>query len=196
MSATEDFGHPYEWVVDPRIASLIRRKACQLARQRRFGQSDRSDIEQELYLALVQRADRYDPSRGQPLTYAAQIIESKAASLARKAGAQKRGDSPISLNQVIASNEDRPVILADLLEESEGWRHTGQRRDDETDARQLRLDVREANRPLAKPLRKLAAVLSFVRPFSAAKVLGISRRQVALGIAKLRSHYEEYGLHQ
>jgi RNA polymerase sigma-70 factor, ECF subfamily len=192
-SAVDALGR--NWILDPKVSQLIRRKSRQLTNQLGFSRSDRADIEQELNLELVRKAKRFDPARAQAVTFAKQIIESKAASLIRAVRAKKRGCHCVtaSLNTLVADGEGRVLQLADMIDSSAGRRHTGQRLPAEAESSQLQIDLGEANQSLAPELREMVALLRLVPVFTAAKVLSISRREAAARVAKLRAHFEARG---
>ena len=80
-----------DWLLDVRIAALIKRKAIELSRHKGFSRSDREDIEQDLRLHLHRMWTRYDPARSEPHTFATRIINNKAASMVRLTCNQKAG---------------------------------------------------------------------------------------------------------
>jgi hypothetical protein len=183
------------WILEEPIASLISHVANKLSRSPGFSRSDRPDIEQELRLHLWRKAHKYNAARSKVTTFAKRLIENKAASLARKAAAQKRTFrcNGASLNEPVF-HDGRTVEQGDTLESAAGRRHTGQRVRSESEKSQLKLDVAEANSTLPPPVRLLAALMSHVPQFAAGQVLGMSRRQTARHMAELKAAYEARGL--
>jgi DNA-directed RNA polymerase specialized sigma24 family protein len=184
-----------DWILDPKISSLIRHKARRLARSGGFSRSDQADIEQELAIHLMSKSGSFDPNRAQAATFASRLIENRARSMHRAALMQKRDARRcVSLNAPTFNKRGKATTLAECVDASVGRRHTGQRVRSELDARQLKFDVTEATKDLDSSLRDMAALLSHVSPFAAAEVMGISRRQAAEYVGALRESYLERGL--
>jgi RNA polymerase sigma-70 factor (ECF subfamily) len=183
-----------DWVINPRIASLIRYKALTLSRSPGFSRSDRSDIEQDLQLLLLRKAKHFDPNRASQITFASRIIENKAKSMQRTVRRKKRDfRRSVSLDAEIYNGKARPTTLAQVVDEATGRRHTGERQKSQAELHQLKLDVSAANESLSPLQRDLAALLCYVSQFAAAGVLGISRREAARQCNALRDHYEALG---
>ena len=183
------------WETDLEISKLIRSEARKLSRQKCFRPSDVEDLEQEFRLVLVKKAHKYDSSRGKFQAFAATVIKSKAASLVRAAKAEKRAGSSatVSLNDKVAG-EEGTVELASLLEERLARRHTGQQALGDDELVDLKDGLRFASTCLPTDLKTLAAVLGHTNQLGAAQVLGVSRREVAKGIAALHECFEAVGL--
>ena len=183
------------WILDPRIASLIRYKARKLSRSAGFSRSDQTDIEQEFRVHLLDKAAKFDAQRSQLYTFSARVINNKARSL-RRAGKQQRRDwrRQESIYDRTIDQRGKPIPLIETIVESHGRKHTGQRVLTAAELAQLRLDIDQANRELTPSLREMAAVLCHVNPFAAAEVIGISRRQAALNMITLRECYEKRGM--
>lgn len=184
-----------EWILDEKISSLIRKKASVLARTSVFVGKDPDDIKQDLTVHLLQKAKLFDPTRSQPATFAARLIRNRVKSMVRAARVQKRdARSDVSLDAPIACVSDGPISPAECIDESMGRRHTGQRLPTDTELVQLKLDVEEANKNLCPKLREMAALLSHVKPFAAAQVMGISRQRATQHVEALRECYAARGL--
>lgn len=74
---------PQPALVDPDgyANRLVRHWARRLVRELRLPATDLADVEQELWLDLVIRWPGYDARRASPKTFAARIVESRAATL-------------------------------------------------------------------------------------------------------------------
>jgi RNA polymerase sigma factor (sigma-70 family) len=183
------------WILEDDISALIRRLAQKLCRSRGFTASAQEDVEQDFRLLLLRKAALFDANRAKPITFAERIIKNYAISLARAARSQKRGRGRAeSIFDTVEVEHGRIEELVHSLDESAGRRHTGQRQRDFHEAKSLKLDVEAANESLSKPLRDVAALMSHVSQFATAKVLGISRRQLAIHVEVLRDIYEKRGL--
>jgi RNA polymerase sigma-70 factor, ECF subfamily len=187
---------PEDWLLNDQVSSLIRHVAHALSRSTGFSASDREDIEQEIRIDLLKKVTKFDPSRSSPCTFAARVIQSNKKSMRRAIRRQKRdATDQVSIDAIMDDGRGgNPTTLAQTIEESDGRRHTGQRMPNATELHQLKLDVAEANINLPAELRQMAALLSHVRPFVAAHVMGVSRRSVAQFMETLRECYEARGL--
>ena len=63
---------------------LVRHWARRLVRELRLPAADLPDVEQELWLGLVARWPRYDAQRASPRTFAARVVERRAATLRQR----------------------------------------------------------------------------------------------------------------
>ena len=71
-------------VVSEYARTTIRVKAGQLVRQPGFSRSDLEDVEQELIVHLLSKAQQFDPDRGSLNTFIFRVIDSGVAMLVRK----------------------------------------------------------------------------------------------------------------
>lgn len=81
---------PAEQPFDKRTAALIRLKVRKLVGRYGFKRDDEPDLRQELAMHVVKGLKGHDPTRSSERTFAARIIESKVASIVRRASAAKR----------------------------------------------------------------------------------------------------------
>lgn len=72
--------------IDDYAGRLVRHWARRLVRELRLPSTDLPDLEQEFWLDLVARWPRYDAERSSPKTFAARLVERRAATLRRKFG--------------------------------------------------------------------------------------------------------------
>jgi len=89
-------GKPF--VVTEYAKALVQAKARQLCR-RNFSPSEREDIEQDLWLAVLQQAERFHPARASLETFLDRVVSRAAAMLLRSRKRHKRagGVQPLSL---------------------------------------------------------------------------------------------------
>ena len=92
---------PPQGGLDPYALKHIRFKARQLAGQAGFGAGERKDLEQELFLDLLQRLPQYDPDRARRTTFISRVVAN------RRTGAVSR---PWEERQALA------IDLAELME--------------------------------------------------------------------------------
>ncbi len=178
------------------VSRLIRHKARQLVRRPGFSRSDRSDIEQELAIELVQKFDQFDPERARETTFIARVIESKVVTLVRARHAEKRHfrRNGKSLNETVSDGDGGTVERAQTLGAATAKRHTGQAPRSEEEVARLKLDIDKVLDTLPADLRKLAEMLTEMSEYAVSRQLGTSRRQVAKDVARLRTLFEDVGL--
>src|SRR5208283_5417889 len=97
---------------------VVRFKAGQLVGKAGLTKSDREDLEQELTLDLMRRAQKYDPKRAGRKTFAARIVERRAATILRgrlSPTRDVRREGP-SLNETIAGEDGCQVERITLID--------------------------------------------------------------------------------
>ena len=70
---------PRQGGIDPYAVQHIRFKARQLAGQAGFGAGERKDLEQELFLDLLQRLPQYDPERARRTTFISRVVANRVS---------------------------------------------------------------------------------------------------------------------
>ena len=175
--------------------SLIKFKARQLSRKPGFSRSDEEDVSQELTAHLLTQAGLYDPKRGSANTFADRVIKSAIAMLLRDRRRQKRaaGFTAQSLEQTYVRQDQGIASLRDVLGLADLYRRTGAGDDDERRAETVAAVI-EAFQSLPPDLQDLCRRLIDGTAASAARELGISRRQFRNAIERVRHHFEASGL--
>lgn len=92
---------------NPFVRGIIRRKMHLLAKYIDWTGYTAEDIEQELFLVLLQSLEGYDSQHSSHANvFITTVIERAAAGILRKRNAQKRGDPTASLDQLMAEIGD------------------------------------------------------------------------------------------
>jgi len=184
------------FALDPAIANLVRLKAREVTHLPGFSRSDQPDIEQELFLHLLQKFACYDPARAKATTFASRVLDNRATSIVRAVRARKRaGAGPVvELDRPYGLSGVKLICRVNALADADARRHIGARNHIPAECSQVKLDVASVCRDLPTPLRKLAALLGYVSPFAAGQILGFSRRQTRAYMAALRQAFEARGL--
>jgi RNA polymerase sigma factor (sigma-70 family) len=177
--------------------SLVKFKARQLARQCGFGPSERDDLEQELWLALVSQADRYDPERASLDTFIDRVVNTAAGMPARSRSRLKRapGDGALSLETTkvpIRGQVQKP--LARFLCDADLTRRTGTVPTDEVALRENAEAIAHALAAMPGPMRDVCRLVMRGSISSAARRLRTSRRRVRGLLRAARPYFEEAGL--
>ena len=176
----------------------IRVKARQLCRRADFDQSEREDIEQELWLHLLTQAKRFDPERSSLRTFIDRMVNSAAALLVRHREYESRADGfhLQSLDAFVPAEGGQPKSLRSSLTPEDGARRTF------TSPPQSDLDVIENHEALyaalatmPEPLRALCRrLMEGASPTALARELGISRRRVRRLVDEAGGYLRRAGL--
>src|SRR5690606_18928212 len=91
-----------EFILTEYAQNLIEFKARQLSRRWDFSQSDREEIQQELWLAVVDQAERFDSERASLDTFIDRVVNTAVRGILRNRERQKRanGFQAVSLDAV------------------------------------------------------------------------------------------------
>ena len=184
-----------EAVLTDYAKSLIRFKARQLARRSGFSRSDEDDLEQELWLALLDKADQFDPQRASLDTFIDRVVNTSIRMILRERNRQKRanGFRAASLGGTISQKGGRPEPLSATLGEADRCRHTGRVPNDDV-ARKERGDaVDHALEAMPGDLRDICRRVMGGSIASAARELQTSRRQIRNALAESRPWLERAG---
>ncbi|MCK6486244.1 MAG: hypothetical protein L6R00_19150 [Phycisphaerae bacterium] len=171
--------------------SLIKYKVRQLSTQRGFVRSEEEDLRQELTIRALAVLHRFDPNRAGFNTFIARVVESAAAMIVRERRRLKRGGGtrPVSLEAEAHGPEGQPSTLRQRLTPLDAGRRLGL-----VPAVPIPTDaLDEAIDGLPEDLKPLCHELMSGTPYSAARRLGRSRRQIANDIARIRPHLEQAG---
>ncbi len=175
--------------------TLIRVKACQLARRAEFRSSDRHDIEQDLWVYLLSQAERFDPSRASINTFIARIIDTGVAMLVRQQ--QRRSRLPDaeaqSLDMPVDGRTRTAKTVADTLSVADVDRRTGRVSKTVFEAIEDNDAWQQAWRMLSPDQRAICGHVANGNPTRAARALGLSRRQLSGSLDAIRARLEEAG---
>ena len=184
-----------EAVLTDYAKSLIRFKARQLARRSGFSRSDEEDLEQELWLALIDKADQFDPQRASLDTFIDRVVNTSIRMILRERRRQKRanGFRAASLSGTIAQKSGRSESLGATLGEADRCRHTGSVPNDDMARRERDDAVDHALGGMPEHLRDVCRRVMGGSISSAARELGTSRRQIRNALAESRLWLERAG---
>jgi RNA polymerase sigma-70 factor (ECF subfamily) len=177
---------------------FIRHQACQLVQRAGLPASDRSDLEQELWLDLLKRWPRFDAGRAGGRTFAARLVRHQAIKILsrQREVAANPARSVSSLHDVVAHEDGRPVPLVHAVDEETQARRIGGRPRLSQDLFELRSDVRQVVARLPVELRDVCDRLTRCSVSQAACELGITRASFYRRLAKVRSHLSRAGLRE
>lgn len=181
-----------QWMQTPNqqyAARLIKYKAQRLCHRTGFTLSDCGNIQQALWLDLIERLPRFDPQKAQLNTFIARVVERKIVSIIRHRMAEKR--SPVreecSLNDPVLDCDGRTVDRHQVISEASS---VPQR------LRELERDVADVLARMSELQRTIALGLVTGTVNSVANELGVPRSAVERHIAEMRRVFEDAGLRE
>lgn len=171
--------------------TLIKHKARQLARQRGFNRHEEEDLQAELMLRVLAGLPRFDASRGELDAFVRVVVETAAAMIARERTRLKRGGGTraVSLDQTAPVHDDAPT-LTDRLTPLDLGRRLGL----VPTALRSSSTVESVIASLSDRDQAVCRELMNGTPASAARNLGISRRDVRAAIERIRLAFEHADL--
>lgn len=180
------------------IKTLLRTKSHQLARQARFRDSERPDLEQDLLAHVLKQAHHYDPSRASVNTFIDRVVASAFAMMVRSRRRLKRaaGFGAVSLDNTFVGRERDGLRtpLSHVVQEGHLPCHGGTRPPDDQERIDLAFDVARAMESLTPRQREIARRLASDSEAAVARKMGISRRRVRQAVEAIREHFERAGL--
>ena len=190
MSQGKDF------IVTESTKALIQAKAGQLCRRREFSPSEREDIEQELWLAVLQHAERFDPARASLETFLDRVVSRAVAVLLRSRKRRKRGNGmqPLSLESDFTTTGEGLKPLSDTISSEDVARRLGTQSVDPMARLEETEAVESALARMPERLRYICRRLMTGTVASVARELDISRHQVRKAVDEVRPYLEEAGL--
>jgi RNA polymerase sigma factor (sigma-70 family) len=185
-----------ELVLTPYAKTLVRVKARQLSRRLDFGRSEREEIQQELWLAVISQADNFDPERGSLDTFIDRVVKTAAAMMVRDRERQKRAEGfhASSLDMAAEGSEDSEVTLAEQLTEDDHYRRLGTERPDPQAEREQAEAIEAALCSMPPEMGAICRRVMQGSALSAANELQTSRRQVRKALVAAREFLESAGI--
>ena len=183
-----------EFVLTDYAQKLIEFKARQLSRRPGAGRPDRDEIRQELWLAVINQADRFDPSRASLDTFIDRVVNSAAAVIVRGQERRKRANGLHLVSLDVPDGDDRSNQPrgAKLSDDDQCRRLGTQRRDAVADREQAEA-VASALSHMPPEVSDVCRRVMGSSILSAAKELGTSRRQVRNALAAAEPFLAEAG---
>lgn len=159
--------------LDPEVANLISLKANLLAKKPGFTASDASDIEQHLYVLLVEKGKKLLAHTASQKTVFNRSLDNAARNLLKHRFRKKRD---------VRRKRDLDEA-AELIAQ----------RDGDLDPINLQIDVDEAMKTLPIALQSLARELMLSTPTDAARELKLTRGQMRHQMKLIARHFQSCG---
>lgn len=177
---------------------LIRVKAKRMRGKAGIRPSDLEDVEQALWLHLLQQAAKFDASRGSVNTFIDRVVESGAKMLLRERKRLKRAPGFViqSLEAVIECESGCPKPLSEFISSADVDRRTGAAGQSEADQRETAEAIAAVIDALPTALREVCQLIMAGQIKDAKAVLGNSRRRFAAAKAALQEILRSAGFDQ
>ncbi len=189
-------GHDdYEEKLDRFTRGIIRRKINQLIGRAGFTRQDRDDLEQDLFLRVLQSLPSFDSNHGHRNKFITAVVERHVANILRNKRAEKRDHRRIgSLNVMVSIGEDEATELAETIGQRELDARRGRHPRSHEELAQLAQDVVEVIAKLPKELQDLAERMKTQNVAEIARDMGIPRTTLHESVRRLRQRFENTGL--
>lgn len=178
--------------------TLIRVKARQLVRRPGFSRSDQDDIEQDLFLHVLNKVHQFDPTRSSLNTFVDRVVNSAAAMLVRERGRNKRspreGIEIRSLEMKIEQPEGPPVPVWASISIADVQRRTGGASLSDAELYELVEGVTSAIAGLPPERQQVCRSLSERNRSETERELRLSRRSMKSAMDRIRHHFTRAGL--
>jgi DNA-directed RNA polymerase specialized sigma24 family protein len=167
-----------------------------LIRLGEYPRSEEMDLRQELTLRVLKQARLYNPERGSLRTFVGLVLDSAVGMLRRSRCALKHATDlgAKSLDSTLIQTEHGSEPLTNHVNEADRRRWNCGQAPCEQEEHELAMDIRQALVGLPAIVLKVASLLPEKTEASAAKALGISRRQVRNAVDMIRERLESAGL--
>jgi len=184
-----------DFVLTDYARKLIRFKARQLCRLHSFSKSDEEELEQDLWLAVVNQAGKFDPARASLDTFIDRVVNTAVAMILRDRQRQKRanGFQSVSLDRTPSDGHGNEPLSAKVSKDDLA-RRVGVEPTDETDRRETAEAVASALAKMPDELRDVCRRVMGGSISSAADDLETSRRQIRNALAAARPFFEQAGV--
>jgi hypothetical protein len=178
--------------IDARLQNFVRMKARQIIGKTGCAVEDPKDVEQEFWVRLLPRSDRFDPAKGQPGAFIQTIGNRVAANLLRERRAQKRDRrGQHSLNVQVRTYDGSMAELAQIVSQDDQERRLGRRSRGDEERCQLLLDLEVVLAKMPSLRRELAELLKRKSVSAAARQLGRSVDKVRISVSLILRRFEE-----
>lgn len=183
-------------VSDPFTVTLIRIKARQLCRRSDFSRSDCDDLQQQMRLYLLEKAQLFDPKRGNLEAFVTRILRTWVAMQLRWRSREKRRESykALSLERTPVEYEGGITSLGAVLLEEDGRRLSRTSPISNAERFELNEAIAHALQNLTPQDRALLIQVAGHDVASAARAFGVSRRRINNALTRARAQFKKSGL--
>ena len=175
---------------------VIECKARQLVGQAGLSESDVEDLQQEMWADLLRRLTWFESDRAKAKTFIARVVSHRVSAILRHRSGMGRDyqRNAGSLSEETEDADGRMVERAQLITEDAHDLRTGVETRPALEQMELVSDVGTVLASLPAPLREFCELLKTESMSSAARKLGISRREARARLDAIRNRFEEANL--
>ncbi|MCA9259623.1 MAG: sigma-70 family RNA polymerase sigma factor [Planctomycetales bacterium] len=174
---------------------IIRRKVNQLIGRAGFTQQDREDLEQDLFVRVLQSLPKFNPDQAHRNKFITTVVERYVANILRNKQAEKRDHRRISsLNVMIEITEEGPTELAQTIGNRELDARLGRHRRAEEELTQLAFDLADVMSTLPESWRKLLELRKSRTMQEVADEMGVPRTTLNDWMRRIRQRFEKAGM--
>lgn len=178
---------------------LIRKVVHRMIGAAGFIEADRRDLQQDLWLDLVERLPKYRSNRGHVRAFITRVVNNKVASiLAARRAAKRNGDLRMSsLNEEFADEDGEPTERHETISIDDYLRRTRGITRSQSERQDLAIDIRRIIASL-QPHERVVCLLLIDRDVcDVANVIGLPRSTLRDLIRRLRrarevADYEDF----
>lgn len=180
----------------PFVVRLIRKTAKRMVGKTGLIAADVEDLQQDLWLDMLQRLSGYRHDRGHIRAFLTHVVKNKAASILAARSAAKRGGGLrwVSLNEPFEDEDGEEVERLDAISVDDFLRLTRGTIRSEATRLELAIDVRKTVGQLPPPQRAICLLLIDENQCAVANVVGIPRSTLRDLIKRLRRIAKDAGL--
>lgn len=180
---------------DPFTRGIIRRKVKQLIGRAGFTQQDREDLEQDLFVRVLQSLPKFNPDQAHRNKFITTVVERYVANILRNKQAEKRDHRRISsLNVMIEITEEGPTELAQTIGDRELDARLGRHRRAEEELTQLAFDLADVMSTLPETWRTLLELRKSRTMQEVADEMGVPRTTLNDWMRRIRRRFENAGM--
>lgn len=188
-----DFNHE---ITQGFAGAYIRRIARALSHQSGFSPSDQDDLQQEMYIRLLERFPQFDPAKGCFNAFVKLIVKQFASNACRHVRAQKRDRRwDTSLSHMVEGEGGAKIELAQVVGPNELNSRLARAERPKEQLVDLSHDVVTLLKSLPPRLRKIAKRLPDRSVAQIANELGIHRSTVHAEVRKLQAIFTKANFH-
>lgn len=174
---------------------IIRRKVKQLIGRAGFTQQDREDLEQDLFVRVLQSLPKFNPDQAHRNKFITTVVERYVANILRNKQAEKRDHRRISsLNVMIEITEEGPTELAQTIGDRELDARLGRHRRAEEELTQLAFDLADVMSTLPESWRTLLELRKSRTMQEVADEMGVPRTTLNDWMRRIRRRFENAGM--
>jgi len=181
--------------IDRFTRGIIRRKVKQLIGRAGFTRDDGKDLEQDLFVRVLQSLPRFNPAKAHRNKFLTAVVERHVANLLRNKQAEKRDHRRIcSLNVTLTIKDEGPTELAQTIGEQELDARLGRQRLSDVDRAQLALDLAHVIGTLPDCWQTLLELRKAQTMPEIARAMGVPRTTLNDWMKRIRRRFESAGL--